>query len=333
MTNKELLLAALNNREVPRLPVGFWFHFVTDPEKTQGLERPELAEQSVKGHRRYIEEFRPDFVKVMSDGFFGYPQVGETVKLNLGAEKIGDLAKFQPVGEDHPWIQAQIAQVKRIVSLQKDTMYFYNIFSPSTTLKRIIGLETLITWFREDPSLLASTLLRMAEGIAAQAKSVIVHGGADGIYLSAQNHDVSRISDDEYHRYFSPADKIVLDAANEASENNILHICGYRGCRNHLEAWTGYKAKAYNWAVNVEGVSLLEGKKIFGGAAVIGGFANTADDLIYKGSREEIEAYTAKIIGEAGRTGVILGADCTVPNDTPFERFEWVRKKAKTLSR
>jgi len=333
MTNRELLLAALNNKEVPRLPLGFWFHFVSEAEKPQGLERPELAEQSVKGHKRYIEEFRPDFVKVMSDGFFGYPQKGETVKLNLGAEKIGDLAKFQPVGEDHPWIQAQIAQVKKIVSLQRDIMYFYNIFSPSTTLKRIIGLETMITWFKEDPSLLAGTLLRMAEGIAVQARSVIVHGGADGIYLSAQNNDRSRISDDEYRRYFSPADKIVLDAANAASENNILHICGNRGFRNHLETWTGYKAKAYNWASNVEGVSLSEGKKIFGGAAVIGGFANTADDLIYRGSREEIEACTAKIIAEAGRTGVILGADCTVPDDTPFEHFQWVREKAKALSR
>jgi uroporphyrinogen decarboxylase len=333
MTNRELLLAALNNREVPRLPVGFWFHFVADAEKTKGLERPELAEQSVIGHKRYFEKFHPDFVKVMSDGFFGYPQRGETVKLDLGVEKIGDLAKFQPVGEDHPWIQAQIAQVHRIVSLQGDTMYFYNIFSPSTTLKRIIGLEAMIAYLREEPALVADTLLRMGEGIAVQARSAIKQGGADGIYLSAQNPDINRISDEEYHRYFGPADKIVLDAANGVSEHNILHICGFRGCRNRLGAWTGYKAKAYNWAVHVEEVSLTEGKKLFGGAAVIGGFANTADDPIYRGSRKEIEDCTADIIAKAGRTGVILGADCTVPDDTPFEHFEWVREKAEALSR
>ncbi|MDR0758925.1 MAG: uroporphyrinogen decarboxylase, partial [Treponema sp.] len=242
-----------------------------------------------------------------------------------------ELAKFQPVGEDHPWIQAQIAQVKRIAALQKDTMYFYNVFSPSTTLTRLIGLEALIAFFREDPALMADTLARMAEGIAVQARSAILPGGADGVYLSVRNPDINRMSDEEYHRYFTPADKIVLDAANEASENNILHICGYQGCRNRLEAWTGYKAKAYNWAVNVEGVSLAEGKNLFGGAAVIGGFANTAADPIYKGSREEIEACTEKIIAEAGKKGVILGADCTVPDDTPFEHFEWVREKAKVL--
>jgi uroporphyrinogen decarboxylase len=331
MTNKDLMLAALNNREVPRTPVSFWFHFVPDDLKPKGLERPELARQSVDGHKRYFEQFHPDFVKVMSDGFFGYPQKGETVRVDLGVEKIGDLVKFQPITEDHPWIQGQIAQVKKIVALQKDTMYFYNIFSPSTALKRLIGLETLIKYFKEDPQFMADTFLRMAEGIAVQARSVIQQGGADGIYLSAQNHDINRITDEEYHRYFTPADKIVLDAANAASENNILHICGFKGCKNHLDAWTGYKAKAYNWAVNVEGVSLAEGKKLFGGAAVIGGFANTADDIIYKGSRKEIEDCTEKLIADAGKQGVILGADCTVPDDTPFEHFEWVREKAAAL--
>jgi uroporphyrinogen decarboxylase len=330
MTNRELLERALNNQDVERLPVGFWFHFVADAEKDQGLERPELAEQSIRGHKRYIDAVHPDFVKIMSDGFFGYPQKGQTIKLNLGVETIGDLVKFQPVSEEHPWIQAQIAQVRKIVALQKDTMYFYNIFSPSTTLKRIIGLETLIKYFKESPQTLADTLLRMAEGIAVQAGSVIKQGGADGIYLSAQNPDINRISDEEYHRYFTPADKIVLDAANAASENNILHICGFKGYRNRLKAWTGYKAKAYNWAVNVEGLSLAEGKTLFGGAAVIGGFANTADDPIYRGSRKEIEDCTEKIIAEAGKRGIILGADCTVPDDTPFEHFEWVREKART---
>ncbi|MDR1248130.1 MAG: uroporphyrinogen decarboxylase [Treponema sp.] len=328
MTNRELVLGALNNREVERLPVGFWFHFVADAEKTKGLERPELAERNLEGHRRYIERGRPDFVKVMSDGFFGYPQRGEGARLDLGVETAGELVKFQPVGEGHPWIQAQAALIKKVAALQKDTMYFYNIFSPSTALRRLVGLEALIRFFKEDPQGTADVLLRMAEGIAVQARCAVRLGGADGIYLSVQNPDITRITDEAYSRYFGPADKIVLDAANGVSENNILHICGFRGCRNHLDAWTGYKAKAYNWAVNVEGVSLAEGKRLFGGAAVIGGFANTADDPLYRGSQEEIEACTAKIIAEAGRKGVILGADCTVPEDTPLEHFEWVREKA-----
>jgi uroporphyrinogen decarboxylase len=165
-----------------------------------------------------------------------------------------------------------------------------------------------------------------------QAETVIKDGGADGIYLSVQNPSISKVSDDEYHKIVTPADKIVLDAANALSDNNILHICGYAGAKNHLDAWTGYKAKAYNWAVNVEGVSLAEGKKLFGGAAVIGGFDNTSDGILYKkGTKQEIEAFTEKLIAEVGKTGVIIGADCTVPDDIDFERLEWVRGASMRL--
>jgi uroporphyrinogen decarboxylase len=86
-----------------------------------------------------------------------------------------------------------------------------------------------------------------------------------------------------------------------------------------------------NWAVNVEKVSMAEGKKLFDGRAVIGGFANPSESLIHTGSQEEIAAFTRKIIEEAGSTGVIIGADCTIPGDTPLEHLEWVRQAANQI--
>ena len=65
---------------------------------------------------------------------------------------------------------------------------------------------------------------------------------------------------------------------------------------------------------------------------MIGGFNNTTDGVLYKGSKEEIEAETARLIADAGTTGVILGADCTIPSDTPLEHLSWVREKAKEVS-
>jgi len=41
-----------------------------------------------------------------------------------------------------------------------------------------------------------------------------------------------------------------------------------------------------------------------------------------------VEAETRRILAAAGRIGVILGADCTVPSDTDWQRFEWVRSAA-----
>ena len=73
MTSKrELVFKAIRGEEVERVPVGFWFHFVTLEEKGQGLNNPRIFQKSVEGHRKYVERIHPDFVKMMSDGFFIY---------------------------------------------------------------------------------------------------------------------------------------------------------------------------------------------------------------------------------------------------------------------
>jgi uroporphyrinogen decarboxylase len=106
-------------------------------------------------------------------------------------------------------------------------------------------------------------------------------------------------------------------------------VCGYKGNRNDLSHFADYPADAVNWAVTVEGVSLKEGKKIFGGKGVIGGFDNTEKGVLYTGTQADVEAETRKIIADAGKTGIILGADCTIPADIALERLAWVRNAAK----
>jgi uroporphyrinogen decarboxylase len=292
----------------------------------KALEKTELVEKNYQGHKKYIESFHPDFVKIMSDGFFTYIDPAA-----VPVKEIKDLKKIPALDKNHPWIQKQVELVKRIIALQKDTAYFYNIFSPSSLLKIAIGNEKYLAFFKEDPKALAQALKVIARSVAVQAEQVITQGTADGIYYSVQNPDLKIISDKDYKKYISPSDLFVLKAANRAGKNNLLHICGYEGVRNHLETWSSYKVKAYNWAVHVEGVSPARGKEIFGGKAVIGGFANISGSLIHKGSKKEIEDFTEKLIRENGKTGFLIGADCTIPSDTSLEHLEWVRSKAASL--
>ncbi|WP_010262729.1 uroporphyrinogen decarboxylase family protein [Treponema primitia] len=328
MTKKELVLKALNNEEVERIPVGFWFHFLPEDDLYKGLADPQIADRNVAGHKRFIDQFHPDFVKVMSDGFFGYPTSG-----GESTQNIADLGQLQPIDPSHRWIQQQVDLVKKVTALQADTFYIYNIFSPFTTLKSLLGVEKLVKTLKTEPQLVGDTLIRVARGLAALSERVIKEAKADGIYLSVQNPDIAQISDDEYRRYVTPSDKIVLDAANKAGGNNVLHICGFKGVKNHLNAWKDYKAAAYNWAVNEDGISLSEGKKLFGGSAVIGGFANSPGSLIEVGTKSEIEDFTEKLIKASGKKGIIIGADCTIPQGIPFDRLEWVRQKAEQVSR
>ena len=165
----------------------------------------------------------------------------------------------------------------------------------------------------------------LSEGIIQLNQLLLTQGGVDGIYLSV-NNQCGFFPDDIYLSHIAPWDKAVLAAANELSSMNLLHICGFAGRANNLNLFTGFEAAAYNWAVHAEGVSLAEGKKLFGGKPVFGGFEQ--DGVIYTGSWEEVEKATFRILEDCGQTGIMLGADCTVPTDIDDHRLEWVRQAA-----
>jgi uroporphyrinogen decarboxylase len=318
MTKREIVFKVFNNEETPRVPAGFWFHFLPEERWGDGLKDPNVLDLNINGHKRFIETFHPDFVKIMSDGFFIPP--APEVKAPQ------DLLSIVPLAAGSEWIEKQVRLVKSVCGLSKELAYFYNIFSPLTTLRFMLGAEQLLSFISVSLDAVKSAANNIAITLARLAERVIMEAGADGIYLSVQNPSIERISDSDYAKFFSPADLTVLAAANKVSCNNILHICGYEGVRNRLAAWADYPAKAFNWAVHVEGVPLWEGKALFSGKAVIGGFANPKGSLLDTGSREEVERFVKELLEKSGRRGVILGADCTVTPDLAPERLEWVRQ-------
>ena len=116
----------------------------------------------------------------------------------------------------------------------------------------------------------------------------------------------------------------VLEHANRFSQMNVLHCCGYAGIPNHLEVWQDYPVAAINWACFIEDVDLYKGKEFFGGKCVLGGFDNRPQGLLYSGTKEEIQSYAKELICKYEMTGVILGADCTLPGTIDVNRIQWV---------
>ena len=328
MTHKELVWNAFNNKPVDRVPVGFWFHY-TENELISAYDKPEMREQNINGHKHFVSTFKPDFVKLMSDGYF---LEQETAKVLRSAKTAADLNKLKPISEDDKWIRDQVSLVKELTnSFGNEVLTFYNVFAPATAFKWAVeGADKKLAQFiKEDKDAIIRALGVIAANTEKLARAVIEEGGADGIYLSVQSIQDISVGPDLYAEVISPSELSVFTAANAAGGKNILHVCGYEGVRNNLSIFKNYPAKAVNFASTVEGVSLAEGKKLFGGKAVIGGFANTKKGLLYTGTKEEIQAETKRLLKDAGKTGIILGADCTVPKDISFERFEWVREAAR----
>ena len=85
--------------------------------------------------KKFIEEVKPDFVKLMSDGFFAYPQPAFK-----DFKSISDLQTIEPLGANHPWISAQVELVKSLIAdFPEDIVAIYNIFAPVTYLKWLVG--------------------------------------------------------------------------------------------------------------------------------------------------------------------------------------------------
>jgi uroporphyrinogen decarboxylase len=332
ITNKrEWVSQAFRNQTVEAVPTGFWFHYTKD-ELVDGFEHPEMFEQNREGHLKYYRALQPDFVKIMSDGFFVYPN-----KEFREAKTAADLRRVKSIGADHPWIEKQVAFVKNLTEqFGKEVLTFYNIFSPATFFRFVRHdqggdpFALFMDLATEDPGALVQALDVVAADLAILAKRVVAEGGTDGIYFSTQDVADPRFTAASQRDLIQPGDFTVINAAAQAKANvlNILHICGYEGHRNKLEHYVNYPVDVFNWACTSENVSLGAGKKIFNGKPVLGGFANTTGDVLYRGSKAEIEAETRKLLQEAGHTGVILGADCTIPRDTDLDHLRWVREIA-----
>lgn len=332
-TKRDLVLKAFHNEKNERIPVGFWYHFLEGDEFNAALERPELLQKNLEGHRRFKEAFDPDFVKIMTDGLFFLPfELG-------GVETAEDLKKLKPLPKEHPFYAKNEELVKGVRQIfGDDTLLFFNEFSPLNQLMlglggigRPLGAKRLREFLEQDGEAVAYALDVLAESLNTLTKRVVKPGLADGIYLSVNNPNRT-VPAQLYNAFVAPSERKILEAARELSPDNILHICGFAGNKNILSVYRDYPVEVVNWAVHAEELGLAEGKKFFGGKAVIGGFDNVKEGLLYSGTREEIEAYVEELLKAAGKEGIIIGADCTVPSDIDIERLKWVRDKAAELS-
>ena len=283
-----------------------------------------MAEQ-----KKYIDEVKPDFLKIMSDGFFGHPSVCRKT-----ITSVEDLDKVASVGPDHPWITKQVEYVKEICDYAgNDTYKYYNIFSPLQYIRLRFeeydeDFKKFVRLFHESPEVMEKAARCIAEDTKILVKRLFEETSIDGIYYSVQCVQDKMLTHAGHKKLVEPLDLDVLNYINEFSDNVILHICGYGKYTNNLSWYKDYPVKAYNWAVYSEGITLGEGKKILGDKPVIGGFDNAAESILYSGTEEELRAEIKKILDEAGTRGVAIGADCTISSDISPERLELIRKIA-----
>ncbi len=336
MNRKELVLKTFHNEPTDKLLVAFWHHFLED-ELVDGLHNPQYMVQNLEGAKKFKEEFDPDFVKVMTDGLFFMPFNYEDM------HSASDLKNLKPTNDMDLYFEKSVEFAKAVREIYgDDVLMFYNVFSPTFQInhrmnqvfpERFEGTEDapIVCLLKEDPEATQVALDLVADYTEQLIDKIIGAGIADGIYFSVSCFNRG-ITADVYNKYVTAGEKRIIAKANAYAKDNLLHICGWRGNRNDLSIFTDYDCSVINWAVHAEHVSVAEGKKLFGNKCVIGGFGNNNTDLICTGTKEEIQDVVEKIVDEAGTTGVIIGADCTIHLDTPYEHLHWIYEKAQEIS-
>lgn len=308
MNKRERVITALKGGTPDRVPAGFWFHFGGDAAAGQG---------AIDAHIDYFKQCDLDMMKIMCDSYFDYPNPCKV-------EKAADWYNIQPMGPEHPFFKEQVERTKAIVdAVGKETLVLYTVFAPFSSIRFGYGEELVMRTMKEDPKAVCHALDVIAEDNKMFVKALFETAGVDGIYYSVQGGEKNRFSIEEYREWITPSDKAVLDYANTLGELNILHCCGWAGDRNNIEDWRDYSAAAVNWAVYVEKMSMKEGRKFFPNVkCVLGGLDNTKDGILYTGTDEEVKAEIVRLCEETGTTGYILGADCSIQSDTPYERIK-----------
>lgn len=318
MKKRERVIAAMDNKPVDRPPVGFWFHF----QSHQSMGQP-----CVDAHLDYYNNVDVDIAKLMCDGYFDYPNpVAKSVK------EPKDWYEMKPLDKDSDFIRGQVERAKAVkAGLKSDCLILYNVFAPFSTLRFGAGNDIVMKHLKEDPDAIAYALDVVAQDNALLCELLLSEAKIDGVYYCVQGGEKDRFTPEEYTKYVTPTDLAVLEHANRFSEYNVLHCCGWAGIPNHMEVWQNYPAKAINWACFVENMDVPEGKAFFGGKCVLGGFDNRRDSLLVNGTKEEIQAFAKRIVRKAGKTGVMIGADCTLPNTIDLDHIRWVVEAMEEL--
>ena len=318
MNKRERVIAAFQGKETDHVPVCMWQH--VPPEFWAD------DDQFVKCQLDAYKNTDVDFVKLSADKYFGWP----APVLN-GIASARELYNIQPLGADHPWIRGQIERTKKIIQgLGGECVALYLIFAPICYLRLQVGYDMMMKLIREDPEAMKHACSVIAEDVKLLVRGIIEEAGADGIFFSVQNAEENRFTYEEYREWITPSEKPVLDYANTLSSMNAIHLCAWEEIPNRLSVWADYKAAVISWSRYIDILDIQEAKKHFG-CTVWGGFDNRAGTTLYTASREELEEEVRKLIEQGGKTGYILGADCSIHNELPEERIRWVVEAARKI--
>lgn len=308
MNYKERVIKAINKEKVDHVPASFSCHFPV------GCENGDAA---LKAHKDFVEATDTDILKIMNENLVPYSE---------GIKCAKDWDKIPGFTVNDAFIQRELDLVKRILDYNQGDRFITATLhgAVASTLHPFerdygydAGRQFQVDCYRENKKVVADCTKRVCEGMAEFAQKLI-EIGCDSVYYASLGAENRLYTDEEFAELVAPNDLMIMKAIKDAGGYCILHMCKDGLNMKRYKSYAPY-ADIVNWGVYEAPLSLEEGRKLFPGATVLGGFANRTG-IIVDGSIDELKAHAKEIVNGFGKTGFIIGADCTLATELPVER-------------
>ena len=300
MDRKENLMRALAGESLEVIPGGFWKHF---PKEFK------YGKASIDRHIEFLNRSKSDVMKMMNE---------HLMKVSFSVEHPEDWIKFERFGILRDGYDEYVDEVREMRAAldDDDVPLFITIHGVLVSAchategeNRFYRLDNLVTrHLKENPECTVRGLKVIAQELAELSERCI-DAGADGVYYAQLGSEEERFSEDFFKTYVLPIEMELLERIS-AKGKTIFHVC-----KEHvrLRMFSDIKCDCINWAVHTSRYPLEEGRNLFKGKTLLGGFDNRDGALIkldYDAIRKEAE----NIVSKVGRHGLIWGADCSLPS-------------------
>lgn len=282
------------------IPAGFFLHF--DKSYQQG--RP-----AIDKHLEYYRHTGMDFVKIQYETVF--PRRPEI-------KRPEDWSKMPLYEKDFYENQLAIAE-GLIKAAKKEALVIMTLYSPFMCAGHTAGPDMILEHIRQDPEKTKRGMEIITESLMLFVKACIGLG-IDGFYTSTQGGEAYRLGGNPlFDECIKPFDLALMEEINRRCLFNVLHVCDINGKYDDLTPFLDYPGHVVNYGLELgpERISGAEISRMFK-RPFMGGLDRKG--VLVSGSENEIRQAVEDLLSRRPER-FILGADCTLPKDTPWDNL------------
>lgn len=282
-------------------PAAFFLHF--DPAYHYG-------KAAVDKHLEYFRYTGMDFIKIQ------YEKVFPRIPAIQRPEDWADMPFY-----DLDFYAGPLGVVEGLVKAAKaEALVILTLYSPFMCAGHTTSDALLTRHIQENPQAVKRGMEVITDSLLRFVKAAI-RLGLDGFYTSTQGGESGRFPDLVlFNECIRPYDLALMEEINRSCIFNILHVCDYQRPYSDLAPFRDYPGHVVNAPLDLTGgeISPTEVAALFG-RPFMGGLNRKG--VLATGTKEQV-IQAAQSVLYAAPERFILGADCTVPSETPWENLK-----------